>query len=245
MLYDDAADWYDRVWGASRDYRTDATVLERIIAQRVRHATTLLDVGCATGGHLAHLQDRFDCTGIDLSPRLLNIASAKLRPEVSLKQADMTALDLGRRFDVVICLWGTIAYTRTFSVLEQMARRLVAHVQPGGLLAVEPWVTREAFVDPGMATVIVDDGQVPVISVTGATSRHEDVAHLRRVYVAASPDNVQVIEEHHELGLFTLGQYTDAFETAGMTVQWHQPGLAGRGLLTAARPVDRRTPRHG
>lgn len=237
MLYDGAADWYDRVWGAGRDYRADATMLQRLVAERVRDATTLLDVGCATGGHLVQLQDRFDCTGIDLSPRLLSIARTKLRPDVGLERADMASLDLGRRFDVVTCLWGTIAYARTPRKLEQVARRLTAHLAPGGLLAVEPWVTREAFVDPGMATVIAEDDQVPVISVTGATSRREDVAHLRRVYVAASPDRVQVVEEHHELGLFTLDQYNDAFETAGMTVEWHQPGLAGRGLLTASRPA--------
>lgn len=234
-LYDGAAAWYDRIWGPRRDHEKDVSTLVELIDGRCPDARSLLDVGCATGEHLRLLRSRYHCTGIDLSRKLLEVANDKLGTDVGLLQADMRTLDLRRRFDVVTCLWGTVAYAVTERHLGELAGRIAAHLEPGGVAVVEPWLTPEAFDDPGMVSVIVDDETQPVVTVIGATSRVDDVAHLRRLYVSASPGRLDTVEEHHELGLFTEGQYRSAFRQAGLAVEWLTPGLAGRGLLVGVR----------
>ncbi len=234
-VYDGAAGWYDRFWGARRDYAADVASIVALIDERHPDATTLLDVGCATGEHLRHLADRYTVTGVDISARLLEIAAAKLGDRAALHLADMRELCLGRRFDVIVCLWGSIAYAADRQTLARTAERMVAHLAPGGLVIVEPWLSPAAFADPGMVTVTVDEDAEPVLTVVAATRRHGSLAELDRVYVAATTDGIDTVEEHHRLGVFTPDEYRQAFADAGLTVSWHQEGLTGRGLLIGQR----------
>jgi SAM-dependent methyltransferase len=227
--YDDAARWYDRLWGARRSYDQDATTLVDLAREHGLAGRRLLDVGCATGGHLKHLRRDFDCVGLDVSHELL--AASDLGSEVELHQADMRDFELDGRFAVITCLWGTIAYASDTTQLADVAARMAADLEPGGMIVVEPWLTAEAFDDEGMVTVTVDDEQHPVLTVVGATRRNGHVAELRRLYVAAAPGDIETIEERHELGLFTRDEYVQAFDAAGLKARWQDHGLTGRGLI--------------
>lgn len=234
-VYDEAAQWYDRLWTARRDYAADATTITRLVRRHHPHAHTLLDIGVATGEHLRHLCADFACTGLDVSPRLLELAEQKLGSQVTLHRADMTSFELTQRFDAIICLWGTIAYAGSVDGLADVARRMATHLEGGGIVVVEPWLTPDLFDDPGMTTVTTDRDRDPVLTVVTATSRRGRVATLRRLYAAASPDRIDTVEEHHELGLFTSAEYRGVFEDAGFVVEWQSPGLTGRGLLIGVR----------
>lgn len=229
--YDGSARWYDRLWGTHRDYGQDAEMLVRLIGQHGHTGGRLLDVGCATGGHLQHLRRVFGCAGLDLSRELLRTAAAELGPEIELHEADMRDFQLDDRFAVITCLWGTIAYANDATQLADVAARMAAHLEPRGIVLIEPWLTPEVFDDDGMVTVTVDDERQPVLTLVDATTRNGQVAELRRLYIAATPGHIETVEEHHELGLFTRDEYARTFAAAGFTVSWHDPGLTNRGLL--------------
>ena len=83
--------------------------LERAVAVVTRHAMpTVLDVGCGTGrvGEAALGAGARAYVGIDLSPRMLGFARARLArfASVELHEADFLDLELGRTFDVVLAL---------------------------------------------------------------------------------------------------------------------------------------------
>src|SRR6266571_4830617 len=103
-MFTRSAAFYDALYGA-KDYAAEA---ERIGVLHRAHGriagTTLLDVACGTGGHLAFLKQQYTCEGLDLDPDLLAIARAR-HPELRFHQADMVGFDLGRTFDVVVCLF--------------------------------------------------------------------------------------------------------------------------------------------
>lgn len=233
--YDGAAGWYDRVWGARRDYAADAAVIAGLVGERCPGARRLLDVGCATGGHLAQLRERFECVGVDVSSALLDIAADELGPGVELRRADMVSLDLGRTFDVITCMWGTIAYASTPHRLARTAERMAAHLDDGGLVVVEAWLTSDAFDDRGTVTVAVDQEAEPALTVVTASQRSGRIAELRRLYAAATPSGIRTVEEHHELGLFSAAEYRHAFTAAGFSVDWRPDGLRDRGLLIGVR----------
>ena len=50
-------------------------------------------------------------------------------------------------------------------------------------------------------------------------------------------DGAEHFTEHHEAGLFTRAQMTEAFEAAGLAVELDEEGLIGRGLYVATRPA--------
>lgn len=131
-IYDSAATWYDRMWSPRRDHAADVESIIRMVEERTPDAQRLLDVGCATGEHLRHLVPRFDVAGVDVSAGLLEVARHKLGDSVVLHEADMFDLDLGEHFDVVICLWGTIAYATTQPALATFASTIDRHLSPGG-----------------------------------------------------------------------------------------------------------------
>lgn len=239
-MYDEAARWYDRVHGHRRDYAADAATITALVRERSPGADRLLDLACGTGGHLAYLCDEFRCTGLDLSAGLIEVAAAKLPEDVDLHVGDMTTFELDARFDVITCLWSSIAYVVTPDRLRALASRMARHLTDGGIAVVEPWFTEEDLPRGGMVSTVVDDTDRPLISVTTATSRDGSVTHLRRVYVVGTPDRLETIEEHHVLGLFSRTEYLDAFGGAGFDVEWFEDGLSDRGLLVArlgrARP---------
>ncbi len=107
--YARSARFYDLIY-SWKDYTTEAKIIEAIIDQHNPRAISLLDVACGTGEHLKFL-DRFARAGLDNNPEFVALARQKL-PDVPIYLADMTAFDLGCRFDVITCLFSAIGYLR-------------------------------------------------------------------------------------------------------------------------------------
>ena len=66
-------------------------------------------MACGTGRHVELLRKRYEVEGLDISGEMLEAARARC-PGVVFHQADMRTFALGRRFDVVTCLFGSIGY---------------------------------------------------------------------------------------------------------------------------------------
>ena len=101
-MFTKSARFYDNLY-AFKDYGAASAKLRDTVRDLHPTARTLLDVGCGTGRHLAHLAKDFSVEGLDVNPELLSVARAR-NPNVPLHQADMTQFALQRRFDVVACL---------------------------------------------------------------------------------------------------------------------------------------------
>src|SRR2546423_1547622 len=141
-MFSETAEVYDLVY-SWKDYAAEA---ERVRALVRREGGTLLDVACGTGRHLELLAPHYRAEGVDLDPAMVEVARAR---GLAAAEADLLTLDLGRRFDVVTCLFSSIGYVRD---LAGAVSRLAAHVAPGGVLVVEPWLAPEQ-IDPGRVTM--------------------------------------------------------------------------------------------
>ena len=129
-MYTKTPELYDRFYDW-KDYAGEAAKLRDLIESRSPGARSLLDVACGTGRHLEHLRAWYDVEGVDLDEGLLSVARARL-PDVPLRAADMRDFDLGRRFDVVTCLFSSIGYVQTPGALQASVAAMVRHVAPGG-----------------------------------------------------------------------------------------------------------------
>jgi len=209
--------------------------VHELIQERRPGARTLLDVACGTGKHLEQLRRWFDVTGVDLDPNLLEVARERL-PDVALHAGDMRSFDLGRRFEAVTCLFSSIGYTGDEAGLGAAIAAMAAHLEPGGVLVVEPWLEPDDWIVGRPHVLVVDENDLKIARMNVST-REGRLAIMHFHYLVGTPDGVQRFEERHEAALFTDEEYRAAFEADGLAVVHDEQGLIGRGLYLATAPA--------
>jgi SAM-dependent methyltransferase len=232
-VFSETAELYDAVY-SWKDYAAESEVLHRIIQAWSPGARTLLDVACGTGKHLRHLAADYRVEGVDIDPKMLELARAR-HPGVAFHQGDMADFDLGRTFDVVVCMFSSIGYVRTPERLRATVANLARHAGPGGIVVVEPWLTPQGYVDGQLHALFVDEPDLKIARMTVGRREGTD-SILDFTYLVGTPRGVEVLREHHVLGLFTDQQYRDAFAEAGLRVEHDPEGPMGRGAYIGIRP---------
>jgi SAM-dependent methyltransferase len=221
---------YDAIYASIRDYPREAAELDRLIQERRPGARTLLDVACGTGAHLEHLS-AYEAEGLDLEREMLAVARERL-PAVTFHEADMASFDLGKRFDAVVCMFSSIGYVRTEEQLRSAIASMGRHLEPGGVLVVEPWLSPEVWMDRHVGAVFVDEPELKIARMN-VSQREDSVSIVEFEYLVGTPDRVEHFTERHELGLFTVDQHLEAFRAAGLDADHDPEGPMGRGLYIA------------
>ncbi|WP_245788335.1 class I SAM-dependent DNA methyltransferase [Amycolatopsis marina] len=245
LMYDsDIADIWDAVYrGRGRNYLTEAEGVAELIRQRQPAAASLLDVACGTGAHLSCFTTMFEnVEGVELSEGMLAAGRAEW-PTLNLHQGDMRTFDLGRRFDAVTCLFSSIGHAATTDELDRTVNRFVDHLNPGGVVVIEPWWFPETFID-GYVTgdVVHDAGRV-----IGRVSHSTREAGASRVsvhfLVADAEKGIQYFTEELIITLFSREEYEQAISRAGCIVEFVESGPRGRGFFVGHRasPVNNPT----
>ena len=144
--------WGPRLW----------PFLSKLVARRVPEARTWLDLCCGTGSLLGPVCEAgYEAVGVDLSRHQLKYARRNA-PAATLVRADVRELDLGRRFDVITCLFDSLNYLTEPADLLRAFRRARRHLARGGLWVFDVntlegirahW--RQAFIfrDPGRLVI--------------------------------------------------------------------------------------------
>jgi ubiquinone/menaquinone biosynthesis C-methylase UbiE len=226
---------YDAIY-SWKDYEAETRRLVRMLRGKWRPpGRRLLEVACGTGKYLEHLAKRFDVEGLDIEPGMIRAAHERL-PKVKLHLGDMRAFDLGSRFDVVVCLFGSIGYCRSVRELRQAVRRMAEHLEDGGILVVEPWFRASEFHPDTVHSLLSRQPGLHVVRMNTSRRRGRrsvfDFHHL-----VGTPKGTHHFVEHHELTMFTDAEYRAAFKAAGLAVARDAKGLNGRGLWLSKKPA--------
>lgn len=226
-MYETTAHLYDVIY-SHLDYKGLADSLVEIVNGKKPDASSWLDVACGTGVLLGHLKDRYESQGIDVTQEMLDVAKGSL-PDVALHLGDMRDFDLGRRFDVVTCMFSSIGYAITVENLNRALARMAAHTVSGGVVIIEPWIFPDQYSDTHLHADFVDRPEIKLARM----SSNERVGRLTKLsmhHLVGTLGRVEHIVDHHELFMFTDAEYSEAFEAAGMAVELVKGGLAARGL---------------
>jgi SAM-dependent methyltransferase len=218
---------YDAIYASVRDYPREAAELDRLIQERRPGARTLLDVACGTGAHLEHLKD-YEVEGLDLDPEMLAVARERL-PDIAFHERDMAGFDLDRRFDTVVCMFSSIGYVRTEKRLHSAIASMARHLERGGVLVVEPWLSPADWLDRHIGAVFVDEPETKIARMN-VSQREGNVSIVEFEYLVGTPDGIERFTETHELGLFTVEEYLGAFRAAVVEADYDPEGPMGRGL---------------
>lgn len=239
MYEEDLAEVYDTIYvtGVGKDYRAEAIAIAGLIRRRCPRAASLLDVACGTGLHLSHLRRHFDhVEGLEAAAAMRRRAEARL-PGVPIHSGDLRGFAIGRRFDAVTCLFSAIGYVRDETELNAGLAAMAAHLNPGGVLVVEPWFTPEQWRDGSLHHTVAEDGGRTVIRVSHSTRTGRTSVLSMHYLVAEAGVGVRHFTDEHALTLFTEEAYRAAFAGAGcVDIETVSGWTEGRPRLVATIP---------
>lgn len=227
-----------------KDYADEAASIRTLILERNPSAASLLDVGCGTGKHLEYFAGDFEhVEGLDLTRGLLDEAERRL-PEITFHQGDMRTFNLGRGFDAIVCLFSAIGHLLTLEELEQACDSMAKHLEPGGVLVIEPWLSPEVWDEKHLHMLTVDEPNVKLARASLPSTRgdNNEISVLDFTYLVATQGKVEVIEERHELRLTSETEFIAALTKVGLEARFEPEGLTmpsnpgSRGLYIATKP---------
>lgn len=234
-LYRDLAKHYDLIYG-SKDYRAEAQKLQELIKTHQRSSgNDLLEVACGTGNHLQHFLGEYRVVGTDLEEEMLNIARQKLK-DVEFIRQDMTKLHLKKQFDVILCLFSSIAYVKTLSNLRKTIKGFANHLKQGGVVILEGWFEAKDFHSGHISTETFQSNDLKLSRTCYSTARSKVSTVDMHYIVARRHVGVSYFMERHEVGLFDHAEFLKIMEDHGLKSHVIQGGLtARRGLFIGVK----------
>lgn len=231
-MFPASAEVYDAIY-SFKDYRAESARVATLVRALNPGARTVLDVGCGTGEHVRQLATThaFEADGLDLDPGLLRIARAK-HPAGHFFESDMSEFSLGRRYDVILCLFSSLGYLVTLERLGMALHCFARHLASGGVVLVEPWFA-PGVLEAGRVGSHSSTVNGVTVERTSRTEVADRVSRLHFTYSISGPTGTQQVQEVHELGLFTHEEPGAAFAASGLVAGFDRVGLSGRGLWTA------------
>ncbi|MBY8980333.1 MAG: class I SAM-dependent methyltransferase [Candidatus Lokiarchaeota archaeon] len=234
-MYKKLAKYYDLIYHW-KDYEKEAYSIKNLIRKyKKSDGNQLLDVGCGTGKHLECFLDEFSCMGVDINNEMVEVAKTKFKDAI-FEQGDMIDFNLKTEFDVILSLFSSIGYVKTYPNLEKTMLNFKNHLKKGGVLIIEPWFTKSAYWvgAPGMTTY---DGKDVKIARLNTTKIEGDLSIMEMHYLIAEKDkDVIHFADTHELGLFETDKTLDFMEKAGLKAEFLKDGLMkDRGLFIGVK----------
>jgi SAM-dependent methyltransferase len=234
-MFSESADLYDKIYTKIKDYSKEAGEVAAWIKKLRPNAKSVLDVACGTGEHDRFLSDEYQVDGIDLNAEFIQIARAK-NPHGQYHVGDMVDFNLGKRYDVLLCLFSSIGYVQTIGNLQKTIATFERHLNDDGIMLVEPWFTPDAW-NPGVLHMTtVEEDQFKVCRMNIAEARSERLSFFKFHYLIGTSQGVRHFTEDHTLGLFTVTEMKAAFTANGLGVEYENHGISGRGLYVAGLP---------
>ncbi|MBY8985294.1 MAG: class I SAM-dependent methyltransferase [Candidatus Lokiarchaeota archaeon] len=226
-MYKELAKYYDLIY-SWKDYKKETEKLNQLIKKyKNSDGNKLLDVACGTGNHLEYFKENFSCTGIDLNEEMIDIAKSNIS-DVTFNQADMIDFNLDDTFDVILCLFSSIGYLKTYQSLEKAIGNFFNHLKSGGILIIEPWFTKSAYT-VGLPSMTTYDGDDIKIARLNTTKVKNNLSVMEMHYLIVKKDkDVKHFVDRHELGFFEIDKFLEIMKNAGFKAEFLEDGLMQR-----------------
>lgn len=140
------SDFYDLLY-EDKNYTKEVNYINQIIKEKFNDAKTILDLGCGTGIHANLLASMgYEVVGIDFSEDMIRIANEKKNNEylsnsknLNFFTGDITNMELGKKFDVVLSLFHVFSYLNTNEAVLSGFETINKHLKVGGGAIFDFW----------------------------------------------------------------------------------------------------------
>ena len=112
---------------------------------------------------------------------------------------------------------------------------MAAHLNPGGVLIVDGWVSPDAWRDGRSTKVEEAIGDEIKVARVVHSRRNGSTTHLEMHHLVATQDGIERLVDHHELTLFAPEEYEAAFQAAELVAETVHSPMQGRDRYTSVR----------
>lgn len=135
--------YYYNAFYQDKDYREEAKQIDVLIKKYGTNIVKIINYGCGTGKHDIELSRLgYHCTGIDLSPLMVNIAQENVKNEnlsIDFSVADIRNYEAKKTYDAVISLFHVMSYQNSNQDILAAFRAARKALDKGGLFIFDVW----------------------------------------------------------------------------------------------------------
>jgi ubiquinone/menaquinone biosynthesis C-methylase UbiE len=215
-LYKSYAKYYDKIY-SNKDYESEMAFVKWAIKKhKTSKGNELLDVACGTGNNTKFLVDDFTATGLDISSDMLKIANPKV-PKAKFIKGDMKTMALKERFDVIICMFASIAYNLNYDELESTMKIFYKHLKKGGIVFFDLHIHEDYFLgDRTWVNTYVDDDLK--IARIAQSPQKKDILDLNMILMIKDHGKIDFDIDHHQIALFDVAKVKKVLKNVGFEV---------------------------
>jgi SAM-dependent methyltransferase len=214
-----------------KPYHDEVVFIQNIFSQTAgnsRELTSVLDLGCGSGKHLAEFKSTAKKVGVDRSESMLAEAVNRKIPNSSFIANDICAVNVEMRFDLVYSLFHVLSYQITEQDLILFFRSIAQHLEKDGAAVVDFWHRTPWDRDPPITRITrrkSNSAEVIRISepkcnlLTGVVEIHMDL------FVKSEGDEFTHFTEDHTMRSYTLGELSLAAQLAGLEISASGPWM--------------------
>ncbi len=198
--------YYDLLY-RDKDYAGEARYVASLIKTHVPEASTVVEMGCGTGGHARELAALgLSVHGVDRSEGMLEAADAKLdtvAPEISARlrftHGDVRSIRLGEKADVVISLFHVMSYQTSNADLSAAFATAREHLRAGGAFIFDCWYGPAVLAEkPAVTVKRLKDAEIAVTRTAEPTMNTADNTVDVNYTVVVEDLNTGGVETLHE-----------------------------------------------
>lgn len=226
-MYGKSSKYYDIAY-ANKNYEKESRYLLDYCKDKGINVSKLLNLACGTGRHEQYFSEVPVIHGLDLNEEFLTIAKSK-NPSVSYHLGDMTDFKLNERFDIVTCLFSSIANLKNITALKNMVHCSVAHMNKNGILIIEPFFEPHEWIADLMIMKTFDTDTYKY-SILAKSEHKENKGVSKEVHSYLDKKGFDVFEEDFAFSLFSKEEIKDIYLENKLEYSYIRDEIFNRGL---------------
>jgi len=215
------SDIYDIIY-SDKDYEKECDFLEEIFSKFGDKISSILDLGCGSGGHSIILSNRgYKIVGVDRSPYMVKKAREKAKKECLFLEHDIRNFRMNREFDAVISMFAVASYQIENDDVISFFRTAFEHLRSGGLFTFDFWFGPAVLNEkPQVKIKEINHQNLKIVRITeprlDILSNTVDVNF--KVFIIDKNNNiVEDFEEKHRMRFFFVKELVYMLENVGFS----------------------------
>lgn len=236
QIFKELSRYYDLIY-SWKNYKQECNKIKLLIKKyKKSEGNDLLEIACGTGKHIQYFKDSFSILATDANPAMLTIAK-KNYPNIAFKKANMIQMNLNKKFDVIICLFSSIGYVKTYKNLTKTIENFSNHLKKGGIVIIEPWFSESTYISGLPTMTTFDDENIKIARLCVCKKRGIlSVMDMHYLIAEKNQSDTKHIVEKHELAMFDAERVLKIMQKNGLKSKFIKDGLMkDRGLYIGVK----------